>query len=564
MRIPFHSVPALPPPPPLRKPAGTTLTRAAAALAAALMAAPAPAQDMEMESRRSGVPLPPAYYERIRQNPDFFETTREWRSKAAGAQSQGAAAAAVNVVRGDLRMVVMMGLFADSGEPPVSAATVHQQLFGANPLGNLTEFYRETSGGLMNIQGTVLPWVRTSFTAREAAGTSYGLGPDGQMEWYLREIVARLDGATNFRQYDNDGPDNLPDSGDDDGFVDLAVFQFAEPAAACGDVVSIWPHRAGLSGWLGGAYATDDIGARGEPIRIDAYHIQSAVNCDRTPQSIATIAHETGHAFGLPDLYDASEGLLPAERRWVLGCWTLMAASAWGCGDGAAIGKSVSPAHMSPWEKQLLGWMTPRVAEPGWRREYVLRPVQSSGDALMVPLIGAFEYLLLEYRPNTGFDRSLPAGGVLVYHVDVSKPFRVGCVTCEHVYRVGLVEADGDSALVKRAFEGGNRGVAGDVFTGRRSLDDFTHPWIRLHHGVRSNVALDLDVSGGVARVWVSTFPFVASPALLAPLLGSAGGGPTADQRAALDRFGNRNGGYDLGDLRAYMRGRPGTVRQGS
>ena len=112
-----------------------TLLAAAAAL---LAAAPARAQDIEALSAASGLPLPPEYYERIRRNPHFFEGTREWRGRAA----LGEASAERRVVRGDLRMVVMMGLFADSGEPPVSAGTVHEQLFGDNPLGSLTEYYR--------------------------------------------------------------------------------------------------------------------------------------------------------------------------------------------------------------------------------------------------------------------------------------------------------------------------------------------------------------------------------------------------------------------------------------
>ena len=542
------------------------MTRSAllAVAAAALAVAPARAQDIEALSAATGIPLPPGYYERVRANPNFFEGTREWRGRVSPQTAPGQPAVERRVVRGDLRMVVMMGLFADSGEPPVSAGTEHEQLFGHNPLGNLTEYFSETSGGVMSIQGAVLPWVRTRLTLAEAVGRSYGLGEDADLEWHLRETMDLLDRNTNFAQYDNDGPDNIPNSGDDDGYVDLAVFQFAEVAASCGNLSSVWPHRGGISGWLGWPFATDDVGARGTPVKIDAYHIQSAVNCDGTPQSIGTIAHETGHAFGLGDYYDSSDGLLPFQRRWVLGCWSLMAAGAWGCGDGATYGKTVSPPHMSPYEKEHLGWVTPTVTQPGWRREYVLRPIQQSGDALMVPLLGGYEYLLLEYRTNTGFDRSLPAGGVLVYHVDrLAPPRPQGCSACRRVYPVGLVEADGDSALVKRADEGGNRGVAGDVFAGRRSLDDFTHPSLRLNSGQRAGVALDIEVADGVARILVSTIPSVASTRLLPPVLGSSGAAPSADERAALDRFGNRNGGYDLGDLRAYMRYRPGTVRQG-
>lgn len=537
--------------------------RAAARLAAAaavLAALPAAGQDVETLSALTGRPLPAGYYERIRRDPDFFEHRRLWPAGNVLAETEPGDPPD-HAVRGDLRMVVMMGLFADSPEPPVTAADVQRQLFGPNPAGSLTDFYREMSGGLLTIRGSVLPWVRTRLTRAEVAGSAYGMGLDAQTGWYLRDILHRLDAGTDFGTFDNDGPDGVPNSGDDDGVVDLAVFQFAEPAASCGGD-AIWPHRASISGWLGAAYTTDDLRPDGLPIMVNQYHIQSAVNCDGTPQSISVIAHETGHAFGLPDLYDSSDGLLPAQRRWVLGCWTLMAAGAWGCGDGSAWNTAPTPSHMSPQEKMWLGWITPVRAQPGWRRTYTLRPVQTSRDALLVPLRNGPEYLLLEYRPNTGFDGSLPAGGVLVYHVEHGRPTRISCTGCERRYLIGLVEADADGALVRTAAEGGNRGVAGDAFGGRRVLDDHTTPSLRLNSGLPANVAIEIEVADGAAHVVVSTLPFVASARLLAPLLGSAGAQPTADEQAGLDRFGNRNGRYDLGDLRAYMRNRPRTVTQ--
>ncbi|HEX6370719.1 MAG TPA: M6 family metalloprotease domain-containing protein [Longimicrobium sp.] len=531
------------------------------AAAAALAAGSAAAQDIEALSEVSGVPLPAGYWDRIRQNPDFFETKREWRSVAAGAGlTFRDSVLSVTPTRGTLRMVVMMGLFSDSPPPPVSAETVQRQLFGDNPLGNLTEYYREMSGGAMTIQGTVLPWVRTSKPVSYVAGTSFGLGGDSHTGWYLREVVARLDSTTNFAQFDSDGPDGIPNSGDDDGFVDLAVFQTAERAANCG-LATIWPHKSGLAAMLGGVYSTDDLRPNGEPVKIDDYHVQSAVTCSGAPQSIATIAHETGHAFGLPDFYDSSDGLLPATRRWILGCWTLMAGGSWGCGDGAANAETDRPASMGAHEKASLGWAAPITAQPGWRRAYTLRPVAGSGDMLYVPLLGNHEFLLVEYRPRTGFDEALAAGGVLVYHVERDRPLAIRCNGCRRVYNVMLVEADGDSALLKTAGEGGNRGVPGDVFAGRRTLDDRTHPSTRLNVGLESNVALEIEVGADAARVVVSTLPAVATAPLVAPLLGTGGSGPTADERAALDLFGNRNGGYDMGDLRNYMRARPGTVR---
>jgi M6 family metalloprotease-like protein len=537
---------------------GTALLAAAAA---ALAAAPAAGQDVEMLSRMSGRPLPQGYWDRIRETPDFFEPRRTWRGGIR--EVPGSPTAHDIPLRGSLRMVVVLGLFADSPEPPVSSESLQRRLFGDNPDGSLTQYYQEISQGLMHLTGTVTPWVRSGYTRAQAVGESHGLGRDALLGFYLKDVLDRADETTDFSQFDNDGPDNLPNSGDDDGVVDMAVFQFAEVAAPCGGP-GVWPHHGEVGLWMGVPHFTDDPGANGRRIVVEDYHIQSAVECDGTPQGIAPLAHEVGHRFALPDWYDPLGSEDPAEHRWIQGCWTLMAAGAWGCGDGATFGKVARPPHPGPFDKIALDWATATVSQPGWRQVYTLRPVQQSGDILHVPLEGFAEYLLLEYRPNTGFDAGLPAGGVLVYHIDLYRPRWTGCRTCPPLYVTPILEADGDGALLRSAREGGNRGAAGDVFAGTRLLDEFSTPRLRLNSGQRTGVGLEIIVSGGVAHVVVSTVPVVQTEALLAPLLGTAGQALTADELSALDYFGNRDGRYDMGDLRSYMRYRPETVRQGA
>jgi M6 family metalloprotease-like protein len=534
----------------------TTMRTRALFLGAAMaagFAAPAKAQDVEMLARARGVTLPEGYYERVRRDPDFFELRRGWRNRAVAARPArpGGVSAVVLPARGDLRMVGVMTLFRDSPEPPFSTLVTQERLFGQNPLGSLTYFYREISGGRVTLTGNVLPWVRSELTRAEAVGMSMGLGDDAQMGAYLNDALRRVDATTNFGQFDSDGPDGVPNSGDDDGYVDMAVFQYTDVDASCGGP-GPWPHRSAIRGWTGQPFRSDDLRPNGQPVLVDDYITQSVVSCDGGVQGIPTIAHETGHAFGLPDFYDPAGGILPGQRRWVLGCWTLMAAGSWGCGDGSSSGKVLRPSHMGAYEKQRLGWITETEAGPEPAAFYTLTPVQTSGRSLRVPLRGADEYLLLEYRPATGYDSGLPASGVLVYHVEPARPLRP-CPTCPRLYRVGLVEADGDSALIRSATEGGNRGVAGDAFTGVRVLNDATKPSIRLNSGEPSNLALSITVAGGQARIGVFRRPELPAGTLLGPYLGAAG--PSDDQQSAVDAFGNGNGRYDLGDVRKYLRG---------
>lgn len=530
---------------------------AAGAMAALATAGPAAAQDIEVQAQARGITLPAGYYERVARDPDFFELKRGWRDRMIAGRSgvQGGISAAVLPGRGEMRMVVVMTLFSDSPEPPFSTEITHQQLFGQNPLGSLTDFYREISGGRVSLTGNVLPWVRTAVTRASAVGSSMGMGEDALIGAYLVDALERVDGTVNFAQYDNNGPDGVPNSADDDGFVDVTVFQYTDIAASCGGG-GPWPHRSAVRGWTGQPFSTNDLRPNGQPVLVDDYIMQSVLDCDGNPQSISTIAHETGHAFGLPDFYDPTAGILPSQRRWVLGCWTLMAAGAWGCGNGASFGRVEKPSHMGAYEKARLGWIDEMDAGITTSAQFTLPPVQSSGKSLRVPLRGADEYLLLEYRPNTGYDSALPTGGVLLYHVEPARPLRP-CATCPRLYHIGLVEADANNGLVRTSQEGGNRGEAGDVFTGTHFLSDNTTPSLRLNSGAASNVALNITVAGGQARVHVLRRPVIPTARMLGPYLGGAA--LTTDEQASVDAFGNSNGRFDLGDVRRYLRDVPVT-----
>ena len=513
-------------------------------------AVPALGQDLEVTAQVMGRALPQAYYETIRERPDFFEIARGWTAK-----SQHAAQAHITVT-GTLPLAVVLALFSDSPEPAIPAAEVQRVLFdGPATWGTLTEYYEEVSGGRLTIAGTVLPWVRTQTTLEEAVGEDDGLRDIGD---YLVEAMAAADATTDFGQFDNDGPDGIPNSGDDDGFVDALAIEFIEISASCGGP-AIWPHRSRISNRTESPFQTNDLRPGGEPILADDYIVQSVVSCDGTEiQSASTIAHEMGHILGLPDLYDRTEGRLPTQRSWVVGCWSLMAAGSWGCGttaDGTGVPR---PPHYGPWEKMTLGWLSDlRTVGELQNEEFVLQPVRESGSVLRIPLSSS-EYLLAEYRDGTGFDQDLPTGGVLIYHVDENRVQR-RCRTCDRIYHVALVEADGNRTLVRLEDEGGNRGEAGDVFAvgGPDRLTNSTTPSTRLHSGAASDVSFyEIAIEGGVARLLISTTT-IPLASLLEPFVRGDATPLTSDDLVYLDSVGNTNGGYDVGDLRAYLQEHP-------
>jgi immune inhibitor A len=238
-----------------------------------------------------------------------------------------------------------------------------------------------------------------------------------------------------------------------------------------------------------------------------------------------------------------------------------MAAGSWGCGVSDR-DDWVRPTHFGPWEKERLGWLSNvQVVGPGLDQDLILEPVQTSEQVLKVPLEpnanpSEGEYLLMEYRTKEGFDADLPASGVLVYHIDPKIGGNRPCDTCPQVYRVSLLEADGNNTLTLNFLQGGNRGEAGDAWGafGPGRLTPGTYPSTRLHSGAASPVTVyEISLGEGSAHINLSSSAVPIS-SLLQSFLGTASPPLTSQEAHYLDSKGNENGLFDVGDLRAYLK----------
>ena len=535
----------------------TNVVLAAVTLAGVTAMVPNETAGQEL-SRVPGRTLPQAYYQRLHGEPNLFTLQHGWIQTAQRAIANNTA------VSGTLPVLVIPALFANSPEPHIASALMQQVLFdGPTEYGTLSEFYEEVSGGLLSVEGQVAPWARTSLTMAQVVAGSYGLGDGARTGEYLLEALDSADAIIDFGLFDNDGPDGIPNSGDDDGRVDAVAFQFLEIAASCGGP-SIWPHRSRIDGWTDdfSPYATNDSQPDGQPVVVSDYIVQGATDCGGIEaQTATTIAHELGHVLGLPDLYDRSRGVEPEHRHWVVGCWSLMAAGSWGCGTDDRV-NWVRPTHMGAWEKIQLGWLSEiEEAAPALIQEFTLTPVLSSRHVLKIPLesgepVDTNEYLLVEYRAKEGFDVDIPASGVLIYHVDPTMPNNQLLWHEPQWYKVALLEADGNSSLQRSFGGGGNRGEAGDAWgaAGTGQISHSTVPSTRLNSGAASSVTIhEITVSNAEAHIILST-AVVADASLVHAFLGTNTTPLTAEEENYLDEFGNDNGQYDVGDLRAYLR----------
>lgn len=480
--------------------AGTLI---AVAASAALSPGTICAQDIQAAARMQGIELPEAYYQRITLDPSAFEFQRALFRRADPEET---------AAFGEVRLPVILGLFADSeAEPRITADMVRESLFdGPSQRGTVTDSYLEMSRGALTVSGDVIGWVRTGLTINQVVGSDFALGADARVGEWIIDMLGQVDGDVDFRQYDNDGPDGIPDSGDDDGFVDVITVEFLEVSASCGGP-GIWPHRWTVEAQTGTPFRTDDVGISGKPIFVQDYITQSAADCSgNVVQDAGVIAHEFGHALGLPDYYHWVDfDLGPEGRRWVLGCWALMAAGSWGCGPVGSPRVPYGPAHMIGHSKGTLGWL--EYLDPGevWNQEFFIDPAQIDGDVIRIPLDGsATEFLFAEFRDQIGFDHGLPAAGVLLYKQDSQAGLRPD-PSSDDPYYLTLLEQDGNRGLLRITPEGGNRGEAGDAWgvdgvVGRLNAE--TEPALRLRDGSWSPVVVhEVSVEGDVARLVIST-----------------------------------------------------------
>ena len=397
-------------------------------------------------------------------------------------------------------------------------------LFGGDPppLGNpytLRTFYEQMSRDSFSMRGRMIGWVRLPNTEVSYTGTPgtcngnpygttncngiFSVAATNQMQNGFRQALLRADtGATgvNFSQFDNDGPDLVPNSGDDDGYVDMIMFAHPTKDGACGGNSGpnpptshasnnhIWSHRfvfVNATSTNFQDYVTNDPSAEGGTTRVSDYFATTALGgasaCDTTQiMPIGTAAHEFGHALGLPDLYDTS----PQGPTEGTGQWSLM-----GSGNFTS---PRSPSRMDAWSLSELGWVTLRILTTTGTYNFGAAPV--SDTAFYVSVQGTnprSEYFLLENRQASQADTAMirrhcqvsgqPVncpGGLLIWHADsmqiAASGFRSGnAVNAGAIHGLALQEADG----LRQLWCGGsgcNRGDAGDPYPGTTNKTAFS------------------------------------------------------------------------------------------
>jgi M6 family metalloprotease-like protein len=353
-------------------------------------------------------------------------------------------------IRQGLRSTGVNNIFAILIEFPdypaiESKGTVDAGLFGNGvasdaPSESLRNFYRRSSYSKLEIRGNTLGYYRSSNTRASIAHTSEG------REALIREALTYFDQqGHDFSQYDND----------DDGSIDYFCVFWTGPTED--GPIFWWPSYIG--GWSS-SFLLD-----GKDFSRATFSWQDVVNVrgNMTRFTPTAVIHETGHALGLPDLYDYDSSVGPGGG---VGGLDVMG----GRGDHNAL------------SKMLLGWLEPIVGRNA--APYTLGRAGVSPDAVILwpaySLQRPFtEFFIVQNRSAAGNDQPGCCSvdglqtwdGLLIWHVDATLDewgrFAYDNSYTEHKL-IRLMEADGleeiESSPYSNAADKGDFYVVGSEF----------------------------------------------------------------------------------------------------
>lgn len=192
---------------------------------------------------------------------------------------------------------------------------------------------------------------------------------------------------------------------DNDGYIEQVYVIYAgEGQSTGGGADTVWPHKSRLSS-IGNPY--DVPGGR----KVDVYACSNEMRSSSLVAGIGTICHEFSHCLGYADLYDISGNDGNQGAQYGMGTWDLMA-------SGSHNGDGYCPPNYSAYEKWFAGWIEPVVLDTNHYTGKFSSATNNGKSFIVYNDVTSNEFIMMEYRDQTGWDKSTKGDGLMIMHID--------------------------------------------------------------------------------------------------------------------------------------------------
>ena len=377
---------------------------------------------------------------------------------------------------GTQRSLVILVQFADQPSLGTTAAQWNARFFGTSD--SVSDYFDEVSYGRL----AIAPALESHGSANDGVvgwltlptnhpNTQGNIGAPNQA--LTADAIRAADPYVDFGAYDTDGNGRVSE----DELHITVIPAGWEASRSCG-ARAVWAHK-----WSTGTQTpvVDGVGAGLDYTQFGEKHCDSNGARPARQATLGVIVHELGHDLDLPDLYDTDK-----SSKGGVGYWSVMASGTWLALPNTDPGSM--PSHPEAFSKSYQGWTTPQRLTGTATASLT----QAATSPAVFQLLanpngvdwtnhlgsGTGEYFLAENRQRAGYDRALPGCGILIWHVDETRPFlKPNDVDARRL--VDLEEADNEDDPYDST----------DAYLGARSFDEASSPNSNLYDGSESDVS---------------------------------------------------------------------------
>ena len=279
-----------------------------------------------------------------------------------------------------------------------------------------------------------------------------------------------------------DGVSFSPFDTNNDNYCDVVIIIYAgvgEAQASYTVPNSIWPCNWTLSSaYYYGMGGNGAFRPNGSGPYVDTFAVFNEVHGSsdngRTIDGIGTFCHEFGHCLGLPDFYDTNYG-----GHYGMGYWDIM-------DTGCYANDTYTPVGYSAYEKNFMGWIDYVIPNPG---TYYTLPIwnqknEETDKALFLQSdINGNEFFIIENRRQQGWDRYLPAQGLLIHHITYSASrWQANTPNNQNIQLITIMPADNTLSTSNES---------GDTWprNGKTEFTDTSTPAAKLNMAANGNIS---------------------------------------------------------------------------